>query len=83
MLAAKSIEDISKPVYRDSTNAEALPCVSGPGTPFGYYAHTLFPHFTCRNAEEAKRGALIANAAYKEGYERCQYELRLHLGLKE
>lgn len=67
--------------YEARTNNEGLHCVNGAGNGLGYYAHTLNPHLTCRDKEEAERAAAIANIAYESGYEKAQYDIKTALGL--
>ena len=68
-------------MYKAETNKEGLPRVAGPGNGLGYYAHTLNPHLTCRDKEEAERAAEIANIAYKAGYEKAQHDIKTTIGL--
>ena len=67
--------------YTASTNSEGKHCVAGGGNGLGYYAHTLNPQLSCRDSEEARRAAAIANIAYKTGYETAKSEIRTSLGL--
>ena len=68
-------------MYEATTNHEGLHCVNGAGDGLGYYAHTLNPHLSCRDEEEAIRAAYIANIAYKAGYEKAQRDIKEAIGL--
>lgn len=59
--------------------------VDGPG-PAGecsYYGALLYSHTRFENEEDAERAAIIANIAYREGYEKAQYDIRNALGMGE
>ena len=69
-------------MYCAGINSEGFDRVKGPGDGLGYHAHTLNPHLTCRDEEEAERAANIANIAYKAGYKKAQHDIQTSLGLK-
>ena len=56
--------------------------VEGPGDGFGYYAGTLWPGRRLSTDADASAAAALCNEAYRQGYERAQYDIRLALGVK-
>lgn len=68
-------------LYTAGIGSDGKHCVYGSGNGFGYDAGTLWPSCRLSSEADANAAARLCNEAYREGYNRAQYEIQKALGL--
>lgn len=68
--------------YSAIIGSDGKHCVDGPGSGFGYYGGTLWPHLRLSSKEDAEAAATLCNKAYERGYRKCQADMRAALGVE-